>query len=196
MAESSPRSSVGRSAQLSTAVSEWLREAAACLVDSSRPLAPPPHPDLEPTYEALLTSRQQMEQSHRELIANIHVQSLQMVGSMLAHDLHNLSQRLALLSQNLERFYGDPAFLQSAKHTLDDTVDRMQVLVDSFRERQETVVIKIPTDVDEVLRPLVRQMELERIPDIQVVTDFAAHSRIWADPAFPHARPGQDSQLR
>src|SRR5262249_49924164 len=132
-------------------LTDWLREAAACLVDLTRPLPPPPHPDFEPTYEAVLTSRQHFEQSQRELIGSIQVQSLHMVGSMLAHDLHNLSLRLGLLSQNLEQFYGDRAFLESAKRVLDDTVERMQALVDNFRERQESVIIKIPCDVNDVL---------------------------------------------
>lgn len=177
-----------RSQSTSTArhpeLTDWLREAAACLVDLTRPLSAPPHPDLQPTYEAVLTSRQQFERSKRELIESIQVQSLHMVGSMLAHDLHNLSLRLGLLSQNLERFYGDRAFLQSAKHVLDDTVERMQALVDNFRERQESVIIKIPCDVNDVLHGLVRQMEVDRILGIQLVTDYAATTRIWADPFF------------
>ncbi len=183
MAEGHRRSESTTAAEIA-AVSEWLREAAACLVDSARALSLPPHPDFQPTYEAVFTSRRQVEQSQRELIENIQVQSLHMIGSMLAHDLHNLSLRLGLLSQNLERFYGDPAFLQSAKRLLDDTVERMQALVDNFRERQETVIIKIPSDVNDVLRALVRQTEAERIPGIRLLTDYAARTRIWADPFF------------
>lgn len=179
-----PQRSPNYSAASSAEVRDWLREAAACLVDSTRSLSPPPHPDLQSTYEAVLTSRQHVEQSQRDLIENIQVQSLHMVGSMLAHDLHNLSLRLGLLSQNLERFYGDPAFLQSAKRVLEDTVERMQALVDNFRERQETVIIKLPSDVNDVLRSLVRQMEADRITGIKLFTDYAATTRIWADPFF------------
>ena len=181
---SGQRRSANSPAAQSIEVSEWLREAAACLVDSTRPLPAPPHPDFQPTYEAVLTTRQQIEQSQRELIESIQIQSLHMVGSMLAHDLHNLSLRLGLLSQNLERFYGDPAFLESAKRVLDDTVERMQALVDNFRVRQETVVIKLPTDVNDVLRMLAQQMELDRLPGIRLGTAYGACTRIWADPFF------------
>lgn len=180
----SSRRSAGSPEAARDAASEWLREAAAYLADSADSLAPPPAPELQPTYEAVLTSRQQLQQSQRELIESIQVQSLQMVGSMLAHDLHNLAMRLGLLSQNLGRFYGDPAFLQSAKRILDDTVERMTGLVDNFRERQETVVIKIPTDVNEVLRKLVREMEVERVPGVELVQDHRSTRRIWADPFF------------
>jgi signal transduction histidine kinase len=178
------RGSASRPADSIAEVSAWLREAAAYLVDSGSSLPPPPRADLQSTYEAVLTSRQQLEQSQRELIENIQVQSLHMVGSMLAHDLHNLSLRLGLLSQNLERFYGDPAFLQSAKRVLDDTVERMQGLVGSFRERQETVIIKIPTDINQVLRTLVRQMDVDRNPGVELVEDYRADTRIWADAFF------------
>ena len=97
-----PRGSATSPAGSAAEASAWLREAAAYLVDSGSSLGPPPHADLQSTYEAVLTSRQQLEQSQRELIESIQVQSLHMVGSMLAHDLHNLSLRLGLLSQNLE----------------------------------------------------------------------------------------------
>jgi signal transduction histidine kinase len=165
-------------------VRAWLEEAAACLVDSSRLLPPPPRLDLQPTYEAILSSRQQIEQWRHDLIKSIQMQSLQTVGSVLAHDLYNLSLRLALLSQNLERFYGDPPFLQSAKRVLDDTVERMRDLVDSFRERQENVIIKIPTDVNDVLEAVMRQMRIDQLPGIQLVEGYAARKRIWADPFF------------
>ncbi|HJY86234.1 MAG TPA: ATP-binding protein [Candidatus Acidoferrales bacterium] len=181
---SGQRRSANSPAAQSFDVCEWLREAAACLVDSTRALPAPPHPDFQPTYEAVLNARQQIEQSQRELIESIQIQSLHMVGSMLAHDLHNLSLRLGLLSQNLERFYGDPAFLESAKRVLDDTVERMQALVDNFRVRQETVVIKLPTDVNDVLRTLSQQMELDRMPGIRFDTAYGARTRIWADPFF------------
>jgi hypothetical protein len=163
---------------------EWLHEAAACLADTSRELPPPPDPELQPTYELILGMRQQIEQSQRDLIESIQMQSMHTVGSILAHDLHNLSLRLALLSQNLAQFYGDPSFLQSAKRVLDDTVERMRSLVDGFRERQETIVIKLPTDVNDVLRAVIRELQVERVPGIQPAEDYGATRRIWADPFF------------
>ncbi len=168
----------------SMAVRDWLQEAAACLVDANRSLPVPPRPELQPTYDAVLSSRQQIEQSRHDLIEHIQMQSLQTVGSMLAHDLHNLSLRLALLSQNLERFYGDPPFLESAKRVLDDTVERMRNLVESFRERQEALVIKMPTDINDVLEAVARQMRIEQAPGIHVVENYEATTRIWADPFF------------
>jgi signal transduction histidine kinase len=75
--------------------------------------------------------------------------------------------------------------LQSAKHALDDTVERMQGLVDGFRERQETVIVKIMTDVSDVLRALVRQTEVDRLIAVQLVEDYGeGTNRIWADPFF------------
>lgn len=165
-------------------VRDWLQEAAACLVNPCRSLPLPPLPELRQTYEAVLNARKQVEQSRHELIESTQIQSLHAVGSILAHDLHNLSLRLALLSQNLEQFYGDPAFLESAKHVLSDTVERMQNLVDGFRQRQETVIIKIPTDINEVLRTLVRQMDLASASRIEFRAEYGATSPIWADSFF------------
>ncbi len=178
------RPSLNSAAAETVAAREWLQEAAACLVDTSRPLPPPPLPDLQPAYDAVLASRQRIEQMTLHSLESLQMQSLHTVGSMLAHDLHNLSLRLALLSQNLERFYGEPGFLQSIKRLLDDTVERMSGLVDNFRERQETVVIKVPTDVNDVLRAAVRQMGLAQVPGVKVAEDFTAKTRIWADPFF------------
>lgn len=162
----------------------WLEEAAACLVDASREVPAPPSPDLQTTYDAVCSSRQQIEQSRRDLIESIQVQSLHTVGSILAHDLHNLSLRLSLLSQNLEQFYGEPAFLQSAQRVLDDTVERMQGLVDGFRQRQETIIIKIPTDVNDVLRALIRQLQVDSMPEIELVEAYGDPPMIWADSFF------------
>jgi len=167
------------------AIGDWLRHAAAYLVKPHGSLCPPPCQELDSVFEAILTCRQQLEESRQELIQNVEMQAMQTVGSILAHDLHNLSLRLALLSQNLGQFYGDPEFLQSAKRVLDDTVERMQGLVDGFRERQETVIVKILTDVGDVLHAVVCQTALDRLPGIELVEDYVESlNRIWADPFF------------
>jgi signal transduction histidine kinase len=165
-------------------VRAWLERAAACLADSSLALPAPPSAELGPAYEAVLGAREKIEQSRRDLIGSVQMQSLHTVGSILAHDLHNISVRLSLLSQNLEQYADDPAFLTSARRVLDDTVLRMQSLVDGFRQRQETVIIKIPTDLNEVLHGLVRQMGLNRAPSIELVENYADIPPIWADSFF------------
>lgn len=164
---------------------EWLREAAEYLAHPQHSLTLPPQPELLQAYDTVLACRQQLEESQHELIRDVEMQAMQTVGSILAHDLHNLSLRLALLSQNLGQFYGDPEFLQSAKRVLDDTVERMQGLVDGFRARQETVIVKILTDVSDVLRAVVRQARLESMVGLQLVEDFSESvNKIWADPFF------------
>lgn len=169
----------------SDSAADWLREAAEYLLHPQQKLTPPPQPELLPAYDTLLACRQQLEESQHELIQDVEMQAMQTVGSILAHDLHNLSLRLALLSQNLERFYGDPEFLQSAKRVLDDTVERMQGLVDGFRARQETVIVKILTDVGDVLRAVVRQAGLQSIVGLQLIEEYAETvNKIWADPFF------------
>ena len=181
---SSPGRAVEAAAGQLAEVRDWLQRVAACLGDPARQLPSPPHTDLDPVYQAILTARQQLEKSQHDLIESIQMQCLQMVGSMLTHDLHNLSLRLALLSQNLERFYGDPAFLQSAKRVLDDTVQRMRGLVDNFRERQENLIIKIPTDLADVVRVALRQAEVSQSAGVRVFQDYRGVPRVWADPFF------------
>jgi signal transduction histidine kinase len=164
---------------------EWLRDAAACLIETGRPLPPPPTDELLPAYEKIQERRDLLESSQQELIQCIQMQSLQTVGSILAHDLHNLSLRLALLSQNLGQFYGDPEFLQSAKRILDDTVERMQSLVDGFRERQERVIVKILADPNDIMRSVIRQCDLQNLPGVDLFEEFTMEiPRIWADPFF------------
>ncbi len=164
---------------------EWLRAAAEYLVHPQHALPPPALPELQPAYDTVLACRQQLEESQHELIRDVEMQAMQTVGSILAHDLHNLSLRLALLSQNLGQFYGDPEFLQSAKRVLDDPVERMQGLVDGFRARQETVIVKILTDLSDVLRAVVRQAKLESLAGMHLVEDYGESvNKIWADPFF------------
>jgi signal transduction histidine kinase len=182
--EPATRQSLNSAATNALAAREWLQEAAACLADTSRPLPPPPHADLQAAYEAVVACRQRIEQMALHSMESLRMQSLHTVGSVLAHDLHNLALRLALLSQNLERFYGERGFLQSIQRVLDDTVERMNGLVDNFRERQDTIVIKIPTDVNDVLRTVVRQMRLSQLPGVALAEDFKSRTRIWADPFF------------
>jgi signal transduction histidine kinase len=167
------------------AVAEWLREASACLTEPGSPLPLPPTEELLPVYQKLRERRELLEASRQELIQHAQMQSLQTVGSILAHDLHNLSLRLALLSQNLAQFYGDPEFMQSAKRVLDDTVERMQSLVDGFRERQESVIVKILADPNEIMRTVIRQCDLHNLPGIDLYEEFSAQvQRIWADPFY------------
>lgn len=164
---------------------DWLREAAEYLVHPQGALTPPPQPELLPAYDTVLACRQELEESQHELIQDVEMRAMQTVGSILAHDLHNLSLRLALLSQNLEQFYGDPEFLQSAKRVLDDTVERMHGLVDGFRARQESVIIKVLTDVGDVLRAVVRQAGLQSIVGLHLKEEYAeCVNKIWADPFF------------
>jgi signal transduction histidine kinase len=169
----------------SDSATDWLREAAEYLLHPQHTLTPPPQPELLPAYDTVLACRQQLEESQHELIQDVEMQAMQTVGSILAHDLHNLSLRLALLSQNLGQFYGDPEFLQSAKRVLDDTVERMQGLVDGFRARQESVIIKVLTDVGDVLRTVVRQAGLQSIAGLCLKEEYAESvNKIWADPFF------------
>ncbi|HWQ03154.1 MAG TPA: HAMP domain-containing sensor histidine kinase [Candidatus Nitrosotenuis sp.] len=167
------------------AAAEWLREASACLEDPSRPLPEPPSEEFRSTYQKLVERRDLLETTQQELIQCIQMQSLQTVGSILAHDLHNLSLRLAVLSQNLGQFYGDPDFLQSAKRILDDTVERMQSLVDGFRERQETIIVKILADPNEIMHTVVRQCNLSNLEGIELREEYSHDvNRIWADPFY------------
>lgn len=167
------------------AIEAWLRLAARSLTDPSVQLPPPPCDELQDTYAAIRDGRCSVVSAEQQAHSAIEMQSLQMVGSLLAHDLHNLSLRLTLLSQNLERFYGEPSFLQSAKIVLDDTVERMQGLVDGFRERQQSVIVKIRSDVSDILRTAVREAHIEQMPGMELVEDYsAAPLRVWADPFF------------
>jgi signal transduction histidine kinase len=114
------------------------------------------------------------------LVESLRIESLNILGSILVHDMKNLSFRLRCLSQNLAANYGDPAFGQSLVRTLNDTTEKMDGMVRRFRERKELVVVKIRLDLNEVVRSALGNLRRDA-SGIHISEQYAKLPLVWAD---------------
>ena len=71
---------------------------------------------------------------------------------VLIHDIKNMGFRLELLLSNLEEHYDDPEFKQAVADLLRSTVDRLDGIVGRFSAHEDSVLIKVGLDLNEVVR--------------------------------------------
>ena len=108
-------------------------------------------------------------------------------GSLLVHDIKNLSFRLGALLQNVQNNYEDPLFRDSVVEILSDTVEKMDQMVRRCRDRRDGVIIKYPIDLNEILDRIV-----EGIPErsggqetgVFIEARYGRVPKIWGDPEF------------
>ncbi len=86
--------------------------------------------------ESVGIMRERLAEMGRHLVESLRIESLNILGSILVHDMKNLSFRLHCLSQNILDNYTDPAFRDSLVRTLNDTTDKMDQMVRRFREQK------------------------------------------------------------
>ncbi len=94
--------------------------------------------------------RGQLSEMARRLVESLRIESLNILGSILVHDMKNLSFRLRCMSQNLTANYDDPAFRDCLVRTLDDTTGKMDQMVCRFRERKEVVIVKVRVNLNDI----------------------------------------------
>src|SRR5262249_10748069 len=116
----------------------------------------------------------------RPLVQSMRIESLNILGSILVHDMKNLSFRLRAASHNIESNYNNPAFRVSLVKTLNDTTDKMDRMVRRFRERKEMVVVKIRVDVNDVMRSSLAGVRRDG-RGIRVTEEYGNLPLIWAD---------------
>jgi signal transduction histidine kinase len=115
--------------------------------------------------EAVRRLRERLTVMNQLLIKSLRIESLNMLGSILAHDMKNLSFRLRCLSQNLNDNYDNPEFRESLVWTLNDTTQQMEQMVRRFREQKETVIVKLRINLNEVVRSALDPQALIEIAD-------------------------------
>lgn len=71
---------------------------------------------------------------------------------VLIHDIKNMGFRLELLLSNLEEHYDDPEFKQAVAELLRSTVDRLDGIVGRYSAHEDSVLIKVGLDLNEVVR--------------------------------------------
>lgn len=110
---------------------------------------------------------------------------------VLVHDIKNMGFRLQLLLSNLKEHYEDPEFKRSVEELLRSTVDRMDSIVDRFSTGDEPVLIKVPVDLNGVVRE-VAEGETRRglsvppaVPgDRTLSLSLGPIPEIWGDPYY------------
>ncbi|HEX9304484.1 MAG TPA: ATP-binding protein [Thermoanaerobaculia bacterium] len=110
---------------------------------------------------------------------------------VLVHDIKNMGFRLQLLLSNLKEHYDDPEFKRSVEELLRSTVDRIDGIVDRFSTGDEPVLIKVPVDLNGVVRE-VAEGETRRglsvppaVPGTRTLSlALGPIPQIWGDPYY------------
>ena len=110
---------------------------------------------------------------------------------VLVHDIKNMGFRLQLLLSNLKEHYEDPEFKRSVEELLRSTVDRIDGIVDRFSTGDEPVLIKVPVDLNGVVRE-VAEGETRRgvsvppaVPGTRTLSlALGPIPEIWGDPYY------------
>ena len=102
-------------------------------------------------------------------------------SSLLVHDLKSLAGRLSNLCHNLNQHYQDPLFKQSAMDLLDDTADHLLKLAGDLRDHEGRLMVKLRTDLNQVLADSLSHARPDLIPGVEVVTKYARLEPIWGE---------------
>jgi signal transduction histidine kinase len=111
---------------------------------------------------------------------------------VLIHDVKNMGFRLQLLLSNLEEHYGDPDFKRSIEDLLASTIERLDEIVRRWSAHEDTLLIKIALDVNEIVREIAgratrRGARLRGEAAAQLPTLSLALSplpAVWGDPYY------------
>jgi len=131
--------------------------------------------------EAVRRMRKQLSEISSQVYESVRVESLNILGSILVHDMRNLSFRLRSLSGNIDAHYKDPAFRDSLIRTLKDTTEQMDRMVRRFREQKEMVIVKVRTDLNEVVHIALLRGRGEGTP-IKISEEYGKLPLVWVDP--------------
>ena len=105
--------------------------------------------------------------------------------SVLIHDIRNLEARLSLLLSNMEEHYADPDFMRSATDLLEATVQKLDGIARSWSARRDSVIIKVPLELNDLLQDIVRTSRPRgRVAAPRVAATFAEVPPVWGDPYY------------
>jgi signal transduction histidine kinase len=102
-------------------------------------------------------------------------------ASLLVHDLKSLACRLSSLCQNLHQHYEEPLFRQSALDLLHDTVHHLQRLAGDLREHEDRILVKLRTDLNQVVSDAVSDARPDLSPNVRTVEKYSPIPAIWGD---------------
>ncbi|CAN5654270.1 hypothetical protein BH18ACI4_BH18ACI4_24410 [soil metagenome] len=130
--------------------------------------------------EAVRVLRERLNVMNQLRIKSSRIESLNILGSILAHDMKNLSFRLRCLGQNAEVNYEDPEFRESFVRTLRDTTQEMDQMVRRFREQKETVIVKLRINLNEVVRSALNNIRRDA-QGVRMTEQYDRLPSLWAD---------------
>ena len=130
--------------------------------------------------EAVRVLRERLTVMNQLLIKASRIESLNILGSIVVHDMKNLSFRLRTLGQNLEKNYGDPDFQKSIARTLTETTQQMDQMVSRFREQRDTVIVKLRINLNEVVRSAMNNIRRDA-GALRITEDYGELPTVWAD---------------
>ena len=119
-----------------------------------------------------------------EVVRAVELYCLHRFGSMLVHDLKNLATRLHFVPDNLRSSPDDPEVVQACAGTVEDTVQRLQRLVDRFREQREAMVLKQQADVNQVVTSALEQSGAGSATGIRTDVELAELPTLQMDPPY------------
>ena len=126
------------------------------------------------------TMRVRIGEMGNQMYESVRIESLNILGSILVHDMKNLSFRLRTLNGNISTRYADPEFRESLVRTLSDTTTQMDRMVKRFREQKEMVIVKLRTDLNEVVHGAMLKGWRER-ERIEISEEYGNLPHVWSD---------------
>jgi signal transduction histidine kinase len=136
--------------------------------------------DIAGLANAVKTLRARISEMGNLMYESVRIESLNLLGSVLVHDMKNLSFRLHTLNTNIPTHYTDPAFRDSLVRTLSDTTSQMDRMVKRFREQKEMVIVKLRTDLNEVVHGALIKGWRER-GRIEISEEYSELPAVWSD---------------
>jgi signal transduction histidine kinase len=130
--------------------------------------------------EAVRVLRERLTIMNQLLVKASRIESLNILGSIVVHDMKNVSFRLRCLGQNLEGNYGDPDFHESIARTLNETTQQMDQMVRRFREQKDTVIVKLRINLNEVVRSAMNNVRRDA-SGLRITEEYDELPSVWAD---------------
>ncbi len=130
--------------------------------------------------DAVRSMRRRFFEINSQMYESLRIESLNILGSILVHDMKNLSFRLRSLSGNIAAHYSDPAFRDCLVRTLDDTTAQMDRMVKRFREQKDMVIVKIRTDLNAIVHGALLKGRRDGA-GLRIHEQYGNLPTVWAD---------------
>ena len=115
------------------------------------------------------------------LADSVRTESLNLLGSVLVHDIRNISFRLQSMRQNLAEHYDDPSYRETLAKAMEDSARQMDQIVQRFRTQKEMVTVKSRSNLNEIAARAIRNVQ-NGGGSLTITEEYGALPLVWADP--------------